>query len=388
MSDGSEKLSEPSESGSENGIASDICRDFLRNVCRRGKRCKYRHPGEPQSSECKKISEYTFCHDYQNNGCNRPNCKFLHCTREEEDHARLTGELPPRVVQAASIGIGVDHAEMVAKGGVPLCKDFLKGECHRGQQCKYRHISSAEYEFLQRQSEGREHGGKPEPRFERFDTFEPDLNIKRRRLDHDFPNDGFRQFDNRYPPISPPISRPLSYQLIEEENIMLRKKIDDLKKQVADLTATNEVLLEQNARYRVSKSTVLQTLNTSGVHSTFQAPAFNHINANLAQQMALNGDLTSLTQQQQHQVLQRIVHEAAALAATRCSIAGQHSLNSVALSMNPSSIVPVSIPQSVSAIQQNNNQTLTQNIPDMNTPLVSYPITSQGMRMSAGNVAH
>ena len=169
---------------------------------------------------------------------------------------------------------------------------------------------------------------------------------------------------------------------------MLRKKIDDLKKQVADLTATNEVLLEQNARYRVSKSAVLQTLNTSGVHSTFQAPAFNHINANLAQQMALNGDLTSLTQQQQHQVLQRIVHEAAALAATRCSIAGQHSLNSVALSMNPSSIVPVSIPQSVSAIQQNNNQTLTQNIPDMNTPLVSYPITSQGMRMSAGNVAH
>ena len=126
MSDGSEKLSEPSESGSENGIASDICRDFLRNVCRRGKRCKYRHPGEPQSSECKKISEYTFCHDYQNNGCNRPNCKFLHCTREEEDHARLTGELPPRVVQAASIGIGVDHAEMVAKAEFLCVRTTLK----------------------------------------------------------------------------------------------------------------------------------------------------------------------------------------------------------------------------------------------------------------------
>ncbi|XP_052806220.1 zinc finger CCCH domain-containing protein 10-like isoform X2 [Mya arenaria] len=250
MSESSEKMSDHSESGSDNGHTNDICRDFLRNVCRRGKRCKYRHPGEPETAEFKKISEYTFCHDFQNNGCRRSNCKFLHCTREEEDHARLTGELPSRVQPAAALGIGVNHAEMVAKGGVPICKDNLKGDCHRGNQCKYRHISSSEYEFLQRKSEGRNNElFSKEPRFDRFE-FEQEVSIKRRRLDPEFANDGFRSFENRYPPLSPN-SKPLSYQLLEDENSMLRKKVDELKKQVADLTATNEVLLEQNARYRL-----------------------------------------------------------------------------------------------------------------------------------------
>ncbi|KAH3719040.1 hypothetical protein DPMN_061868 [Dreissena polymorpha] len=392
MSESSEKMSDHSESGSESGNTNDICRDFLRNVCRRGKRCRYRHPGEQETTEFKKISEYTFCHDFQNNGCRRPNCKFLHCTREEEEHARSTGELPPRVLQAASLGIGVNHAEMVAKGGVPICKDNLKGSCQRGNQCKYRHISSAEYEFLQRKSEGREVFNKEvfnkDPRFDWFE-FEPEVSIKRRRLDSEFSNDGFRSFESRYPQLSPN-SKPLSYQLLEDENAMLRKKVDELKKQVADLTATNEVLLEQNARYRVSKTSILQTLNSAGVQAALQASSLNHLNNSLAQQIALSNDLSTITQQQQQALQQRMVREVLAASqgpGGQCSIAAPQTLNTATLSMNPPAIVPISLPQTMSGLQPSNNQSLAQSI-DINGSLVSYPIVSQGLRMTASSLAH
>jgi hypothetical protein len=39
--------------------------------------------------------------------------------------------------------------------------------------------------------------------------------------------------------------------LLDDENNMLRKKIEELKKQVSDLTATNEFLLDQNAQLRM-----------------------------------------------------------------------------------------------------------------------------------------
>ena len=387
MTDGNEKMSDSSESGSENGNASDICRDFLRNVCRRGKLCKFRHPGEPESCANKKISEYTFCHDFQNNGCHRPNCKFLHCTKEEEDRVRLTGELPSRVIGAASIGIRVDHAEMVVKSGVPLCKDYLKDECHRGQQCKYRHILSAEYNFLQQRAEYSKAVKTRQQRHELFSNFDLENINKKRRLSCDKPEERLRSFDSPYAPIAQH-TRHLNIQLIEEENVMLRKKIDDLKKHVADLTATNEVLLEQNARYRVSKSNILQSNDTLDVHAAYQAASLSHLNQNIAHQIALNNDVNALTQQHQHQALQRIVQEAAALAATRCNIAGQQSHNSVALPMHPPPVVTLSFPQSISGLQSNNNPSSTQNSSDIKTTLVSYPIISQGMRMSAGNVAH
>ena len=40
---------------------------------------------------------------------------------------------------------------------------------------------------------------------------------------------------------------------LEEENESLRKRIQELEKQVSDLAATNEVLLEQNAQFRLQK---------------------------------------------------------------------------------------------------------------------------------------
>ena len=68
----------------------EMCRDYLRNVCKRGKKCKFFHPdGMPP----KTTTELIFCHDFQNKECSRQRCKFIHCSREEEEHFRLTGEL-------------------------------------------------------------------------------------------------------------------------------------------------------------------------------------------------------------------------------------------------------------------------------------------------------
>ena len=36
---------------------------------------------------------------------------------------------------------------MFRPGEVPVCKDFLKGECRRGGKCRFRHLSIREYEM-------------------------------------------------------------------------------------------------------------------------------------------------------------------------------------------------------------------------------------------------
>ena len=91
-----------------------ICRDFLRNVCHRGKRCKYFHERSDEDAVC----EYTFCHDFQNGICNWPGCKFLHCTEAEEKQFRITGELPSHIFnQLRNTG---------EKQETQLCKDFFK----------------------------------------------------------------------------------------------------------------------------------------------------------------------------------------------------------------------------------------------------------------------
>lgn len=119
--------------GSSNGDSSPnrVCRDFLRNVCHRGKRCKYLH----ERSEDNPIDEYTFCHDFQNGMCNWLGCKFLHCTESEEKHFRATGELPPHIL--SRLKSNTDKTE------VPICKDFIKGSCQR-VNCKFRHYKKEE----------------------------------------------------------------------------------------------------------------------------------------------------------------------------------------------------------------------------------------------------
>lgn len=68
-----------------------ICRDFIWGICIKGARCAYRH--ERDLDHMKTVLK--FCHDYQNkSGCLRPDCTYLHTTREEQNLFINKGRIP------------------------------------------------------------------------------------------------------------------------------------------------------------------------------------------------------------------------------------------------------------------------------------------------------
>ena len=74
----------------------NVCRDFLRNVCRRGDRCKFSHPGGDSGGDsggqaAKLQDKMEFCHDFQNNRCNRSQCRFIHCPADVETEFNKSG---------------------------------------------------------------------------------------------------------------------------------------------------------------------------------------------------------------------------------------------------------------------------------------------------------
>jgi len=133
-----------------------ICRDFEKGICNRGVSCKFNHP----ASETKRdISGLPPCKDFQTKGCSRRTCKFLHITDQEEQHYNETGQLPPHggdptlvAQRLGTYGFGYGAPPPREAYGVPMtdfdhepyCKDFQKGECNRGNSCKYRHVTKRE----------------------------------------------------------------------------------------------------------------------------------------------------------------------------------------------------------------------------------------------------
>merc|ERR1712032_1170083 len=143
--------------GDGNGRASgkgdlSVCRDFLRNVCTRGDRCKFAHPGGEnapsggQERGTKLQDKMEFCHDFQNGRCNRSTCRFIHCDGDVEAEFLNSGYLPPGVRdQVIRKGVAVDFPAV--NGGIPICKDFLKGTCTREARCRFRHVNAMEYDM-------------------------------------------------------------------------------------------------------------------------------------------------------------------------------------------------------------------------------------------------
>lgn len=77
---------------------------------------RYFHPHKKDGQEV-----YAFCHDFQNGGCSRNGCKFIHCSADDEEYYKKTGELLPHVHEAYRRII-----ESLDENG-PVCKDYFKG---------------------------------------------------------------------------------------------------------------------------------------------------------------------------------------------------------------------------------------------------------------------
>ncbi|KAJ3602920.1 hypothetical protein NHX12_030665 [Muraenolepis orangiensis] len=136
-------------SGLASGLAVDgVCRDFVRNVCKRGKRCRFRHPDFNEVSDLGvQKNEFIFCHDHQNKECMRSTCRFVHGSKDDEDYYKKSGELPLRLRGNVAARLGLSPTDLPhSRAEVPICRDFLKGECQRGSKCKFRHVKK-DYEF-------------------------------------------------------------------------------------------------------------------------------------------------------------------------------------------------------------------------------------------------
>ncbi|XP_021937074.1 zinc finger CCCH domain-containing protein 10-like isoform X2 [Zootermopsis nevadensis] len=415
-----------------------VCRDFLRKVCRRGKRCKFLHPNEKEEDVGTKF-EYVFCHDYQNLKCSRTLCRFVHCTREEEEYYRATGELPRHVLETTvRKGIAPDVSR---PGEVPVCKDFLKGECRRGGKCRFRHLSVREYEMeltygtrnpshTAATTNGTGSVSRRRDRFEfedtRFDCFispgsavvgldrefgspevkrrhypSPDIQQSNQLL---LPRESYQTPHNHYytAPMLPHVeARTL---LMDDENSILRKKIEELKKQVSDLTATNEFLLDQNAQLRMGGK---RTANVTAV--TVPAVTITNTGAPTMQVQPI----TAQIQPAQAPTPQQMVNAAVAAGTLRTVTASVAtvpvSIAAVAgapVSIATVSMAPVQIPPPVVTMaqqtlavegpqpqqpgappqqgQQQNPQQGPQSLPlsisGATAPLVSYPIMTQDLR--------
>ncbi|KAJ8258254.1 hypothetical protein GJAV_G00194850 [Gymnothorax javanicus] len=459
----------------------DVCRDFLRNVCKRGKRCRFRHLDYSAVSDLgTQKNEFVFCHDHQNRECTRPNCRFVHGSKEDEDYYKQTGELPPRLRERVAAGLGLSPSELpYSRSDVPICRDFLKGDCLRGSRCKFRHVQKeCDYDSVRGGAGGAMGvgmvsvggvggvggGGGPgvgmsgfvggggggtlmgmgcqslggyrdqgvpvggvgaggmggcfpigPPGARRFDrgpcspydpvfeggpyeggAMEPPmdpaaLQLKRRRMEGlRLADGGGASYDMGMQ--APPMSRPVDYRLLEEENALLRKRVDELKKQVSNLIATNEVLLEQNAQFRNQAKVMSLSSSPAPTEQSLAPPvgavsSYNHSIAQTHTTLSSAGlqprpvaqpdpsapptNAAPPSAPPPHLNPAEITPLSAALAQTIAQgMAPPVSMAPVAVSVAP---VAVSMAQPLPGITMSH----------ATSPMVSYPIASQSMRITA-----
>jgi len=172
------------------------CRDFERGVCNRGDKCRYAHPQGIEQADNHKLP---ICKDFQNKGCTRMKCKFLHVTVAEEAEYMKSGTLPSH---GGRPELNISLLQRPTPSN-EMCKDFLKNMCERGSRCKFSH------------SIDRGGGG--------GDVMYEDMN----RIRED------------------------CYSVSNaEENEMLKRKIADLQREIMELRQMNDSLYDENTRYR------------------------------------------------------------------------------------------------------------------------------------------
>jgi hypothetical protein len=113
----------------------NFCIDFLKGTCVKGSLCHLKHVETIDNPDMRQgIVKQVFCHDFQNDRCGRPFCKYVHASRSEETFFLENGYFPP---------------SMNARNRDKLffsdtCLDFLRNQCIRGASCQFKHVQKVE----------------------------------------------------------------------------------------------------------------------------------------------------------------------------------------------------------------------------------------------------
>lgn len=217
-----------------------ICRDFVRGICRR-KHCRYPHVVSPDL--------VVFCHDYQNSTCTRVNCKFLHYTIQEQEYYKANGEFPP---------------EQNDENPMQPCKDYaMYGRCRHKDCFMADNVQSPPsmrpVECIERQPVSNwNHNTEYRDLMGRQGVH---INGYRAAVGDDFPslkrpaNVDSLENSAAYKRFREDIERIDIVALVrrfEEEQVMLRRRVETNEIKIAELRASNEYLLAQNAQLRLS----------------------------------------------------------------------------------------------------------------------------------------
>lgn len=219
------------------------------------------------------------CRDFQNQGCDRTFCKFLHFTRKEQtdfaekkiipEHRgrsdKITGISPDSPFLAEGYngqygggyageygqgnygnqdphggynlhgGYGYDASGGYYDAPAPPCKDYMNSRCSRGNDCRFRHVTERQLDMERRRADSggggphMVHGGSP------HHMGGPPMYGKRPRIS------------------GPPPAAAVGGMTLEaalQANAELTKQVTDLKKQMLELREMNDTLYEQNNKYK------------------------------------------------------------------------------------------------------------------------------------------
>ena len=112
------------------------CIDFLKGTCSKSDSCSLKHVETVDDPDDRTgLVNQVFCHDFQNNTCNRPFCKYIHASKEEERNFMEQGYFSP--------SLNARNREKLFFSD--MCIDFLRSQCVRGSSCNYKHVSKVEY---------------------------------------------------------------------------------------------------------------------------------------------------------------------------------------------------------------------------------------------------
>ncbi|KFD66126.1 hypothetical protein M514_02147 [Trichuris suis] len=256
----------------EAGSGTDICRDFLNNVCFRGGRCKYYHPvGVVQKNENSNgETKVMFCKDFLNQVCFRGACKYVHCTREEKELYEHTGRVSESLARSIVAATGQDVID-----GRPLCKEFLSNHCTRGARCRFWHINpKQERELRMMGPEGSAEQRTQAPQQPAMAGYRASFDTVRefkRRAPEDEPlapgSAPAYQRPRYETPQPPPPPGATNSNPMCEEIVSLRNRLDLMKQSLVDLMSQNDHLLAENARLRakVTAANMTESITPSNI---------------------------------------------------------------------------------------------------------------------------